>query len=227
MTVSHYETADTSKQFSGGLNAGQIAAARSHLAGLDPALARVDAAITPFEWRRKTGGFAGLVSLVIEQQVSVASARAIVARVEAGLGGITPERVLAHDIEALRALGLSIQKARYLHAVAQAQADAQLRLGTVVSLDDEAAIKRLMQIKGIGRWTAEAYLLSREGRTDLLPAGDLALQEALRAADGSEQRPNTRELYQRARAWSPHRGVAAHMLWAYYSGLKRGEIESG
>lgn len=211
----------------GGLGADQIAAARACLAALDPALARVDAAITPFEWRRKTGGFAGLVGLIIEQQVSVASARAIVARVEAGLGEITPARVLECDIEALRALGLSIQKARYLHNVAQAQSDANLSLETVTCLDDEAAIERLTQIKGIGRWTAEAYLLSREGRTDLLPAGDLALQEALRAADGGEQRPSTRELSQRAIGWSPHRGVAAHMLWAYYGALKRGEIVPG
>lgn len=211
----------------GGLDAQQIVTARSYLARVDAALARVDAAITSFEWRRKTGGFAGLVGLIIEQQVSVASARAIVARVEVGLGEITPARVLECDIEALRALGLSIQKARYLHNVAQAQSDAQLRLETVTCLDDEAAIKRLTQIKGIGRWTAEAYLLSREGRTDLLPAGDLALQEALRAAEGSDQRPNTRELYQRALAWSPHRGVAAHMLWAYYGALKQGAIEPG
>lgn len=210
-----------------GLNAEQIASARARLAGVDVALATVDAAIAPFEWRRKTAGFAGLVSLVIEQQVSVASARAILARVETGLGELTPANVLAHDIEALRALGLSIQKARYLHAVAEAQADDDMALTRVATLDDDAATQTLMRIKGIGRWTAEAYLLGGEGRTDLLPAGDLALQEGLRVADGAEQRLNTRELYARAEAWRPHRGVAAHMLWAYYGAIKRGEIVPG
>lgn len=210
-----------------GLNAEQIASARACLAGVDVALATVDAAIAPFEWRRKTAGFAGLVSLVIEQQVSVASARAILARVETGLGELTPANVLAHDIEALRALGLSIQKARYLHAVAEAQADDDMALTRVATLDDDAATQTLMRIKGIGRWTAEAYLLGGEGRTDLLPAGDLALQEGLRVADGAEQRLNTRELYARAEAWRPHRGVAAHMLWAYYGAIKRGEIVPG
>lgn len=207
-----------------GLNADEIAAARSSLARADSALAHIDAMLPRFDWRHKRPGFAGLVSLVIEQQVSVASARAILARVEAGLGEITPSRVLAHDIEALRALGLSIQKARYLHAVAEAQADDRLALSHVATLDDDAATQALMRIKGIGRWTAEAYLLGAEGRTDLLPAGDLALQEALRIADGADARLNTRQLYARAEAWRPHRGVAAHMLWAYYSAIKAGEI---
>jgi len=207
-----------------GLDAQQIASARTALARRDPALARVDTAIGLFEWRRKTPGFAGLVALIIEQQVSVASARAIVARVTAGLDGITPARVLSQDMAALRALGLSMQKARYLHCAAEAQSNTRLAVETIATLDDVAATERLIEIKGVGRWTAEAYLMGCEGRTDLLPAGDLALQEAIRRADRDDLRPTTAALYCRAQAWRPHRGVAAHMLWAYYTAFKRGEI---
>jgi len=204
----------------GGMSTAQLHEARIELAACDAGLARVHAAIEPLVWRRKTPGFAGLARLIIEQQVSVASARAIVARVEAGLGEITPEHLLAHDVESLRGLGLSIQKANYLHNAAHAQADPVLVLTHIAGLDDAGAVTALTQIKGIGRWTAEAYLMGCEGRTDLLPAGDLALQEAIRHADESDERPTTGQLYDRAEAWRPWRGVAAHMLWAYYGQVK-------
>jgi DNA-3-methyladenine glycosylase II len=197
-------------------NPDQVAALRLELAERDPALAVAHAAAPVFPWRSKPGGFAGLVRMILEQQVSVASATAVWLRMEAGLGRIGPEEVLAASPEVLRGFGLSGQKARYVRALAEAGIDFDALRG----LDDAAATARLTAVTGIGRWTAEAYLMICEGRTDFFPAGDVALQEALRAAEGWTERPKEKALYQRAESWRPHRGVAAHLLWAYYAHLK-------
>lgn len=155
--------------------------------------------------------------MILEQQVSVVSATAIWNRLEAGLGRVGPEEVLALDPEVLKGFGLTRQKTRYLRALAEARIDFEgLR-----ALDDAAATKILTAVMGIGRWTAEAYLMICDGRTDFFPAGDVALQEALRVADGAEVRPTEKALYLRAEAWRPHRGMAAHLLWAYYASLKK------
>lgn len=194
----------------------QIAALRLELAALDPALAVAHAAAPVFPWRSKPGGFPGLVRMILEQQVSVASATAVWLRLEAGLGRVGPEEVLAAAPEVLRAFGLSRQKMRYVRALAEAGID----FAGLGGLDDRAATARLTAVTGIGRWTAEAYLMICEGRTDFFPAGDVALQEALRAAEGRTERPKEKELSLRAEAWRPHRGMAAHLLWAYYAHLK-------
>lgn len=201
-----------------------IATARRALAAADPALARVDAAIPPFTWRHRTGGFAGLLQMIVEQQVSTAAAAAIWRRFEAGLGEVTPEAVSARDEETLRSLGLSMQKARYARAMADAHLAGAPDFQALASLPDVDAVAALMALKGVGRWTAELYLLFCEGRLDVFPAGDLALQEALRLADGAADRPTEKALYARAEAWRPYRGVAAHMLWSYYSAAKRGAL---
>ena len=199
------------------MNSDLLAATRETLAGLDPALAVAHKAAPVFPWRSKPGGFPGLVRMILEQQVSVVSATAIWNRLEAGLGRVGPEEVRALDPEILKGFGLTRQKTRYIRALAEAKIDfAALR-----SLDDRAATATLTAITGIGRWTAEAYLMICEGRTDFFPAGDVALQEAVRAADGAETRPTEKALYLRAEAWRPHRGVAAHLLWAYYASFKK------
>ena len=201
-----------------------IVAARQALLELDPALARAHAQTPPFEWRRRTGGFEGLFRMIVDQQVSLASAAAIWARVEAGLGGeVTPERVLATDIEALRALGLSIQKATYGHEIARAHAEGLIDFDRLELLPDEEAIARLTTIKGVGKWTAETFLMFCEGRRDVFPAGDIALQEAMRWLDGAGERPREKAAYARAEMWRPHRSVAAHLLWGWYGAVKRGE----
>ncbi len=197
----------------------QLLAARAWLAARDPILAAADAAVPPFEWRIRTSGFAGLVKMVVQQQVSIASATAIWGRFEAGLGVVTPETVLAMDETALRAFGLSSQKARYVRAIAEAKFD----FDGLFAIEDEAAIEALTAIKGVGRWTAETYLMFCEGRLDTFPAGDVALQEAVRIADRSEASLDQKALYVRAEAWRPYRGVAAHLLWAYYGAMRRGE----
>jgi DNA-3-methyladenine glycosylase II len=132
--------------------------------------------------------------------------------------------VLAAPDEALRAFGLSGQKARYVRAIAEAETGGAIDFSRLDELSSEDAIARLTAIKGVGLWTAELYLLFCLARRDAFPAGDLALQEGLRFAEGSRVRLGEKQLYARAEAWRPDRGVAAHLLWAYYSGVKRGEI---
>lgn len=204
--------------------AASIEAARLWLAERDPVLARAHAAVPPFDWRERPAGFAGLVQLITEQQVSVASAQAIWARVAAGLGEVTPQAVLAHDVAGLKAFGLSAPKARYALGIASAHVDATVDLSALAALDDEAAITALVSLKGIGRWTAEVYLLFCEGRLDAFPAGDVALQEAVRVLEGAQARLSEKALYARAAQWRPYRGVATHMLWDYYLGRRAGTI---
>lgn len=201
-----------------------LAAARAALAAADPALARAEALVPPFAFRLRSGGFAGLLRLIVEQQVSTASAAAIWARVEAGLGEVGPERVLALGLEPLRGLGLSLPKARYALALARAEAEGRLDLPALAGLDDAAALAALTALPGVGPWTAQIYLMFCEGRTDLFPAGDVALQEALRWLDARPERPDARAAEARALAWSPRRSVAAHLLWAWYGAVRRGEL---
>lgn len=197
--------------------------ARAALAAADPALARAHAVLPPFEWRLRPGGFEGLFRMIVEQQVSVAAAAAIWRRVCEGLGDMTPERLLAHEPETLRTFGLSGQKARYGREIALAHVEGRIDLTALDALSDDEAVRALTAIKGVGRWTAETYLMFCEGRTDVFPGGDVALQEAMRWADGLEARPNEKAAYLRAEAWRPHRGVAAHLLWAWYGAVRRGE----
>ena len=201
-----------------------VAAARAALAEADSALGRAHAATPAFVWRLRPGGFEGLFRMIVEQQVSVAAAASIWRRVGEGLGEITPEAVLARDADTLRSWGLSGQKAKYGQEIARAQADGRIDLGRMQTLDDDEAVAALTAIKGVGRWTAETYLMFCEGRLDVFPGGDVALQEAMRWAGGAGDRPNERAAYLRAEIWRPHRGVAAHLLWAWYGGVKRGEI---
>ena len=202
-----------------------IAAAREALVAADPALARAHAQTSAFEWRLRTGGFEGLFHMIVDQQVSVASAAAIWARVVAGLDGeVTPERILSTDIQTLRGFGLSIQKATYGHEIARAEADGRIDFGHLERLSDAEAVTRLVAIKGVGRWTAETFLMFCEGREDVFPAGDIALQEAMRWADRSAARPAEKAAGARAAIWAPHRSVAAHLLWGWYGAVKRGEV---
>jgi len=201
-----------------------LAEARKCLAAADPTLAAIEAATPPFAWRVGQGGFSGLVKMVVQQQVSLASAAAIWARVEAGLPEMTPEAVLAHEDVHLLSLGLSRPKARYVRAIAQAHVSGACDFDALPGLSDEEAVAALTAITGIGRWTAEVYLMFTQGRMDMFPGGDVALQEAMRWVDRAEIRPSEKQAYRRAELWRPHRGVAAHLLWACYGAVKRREI---
>ncbi len=161
--------------------------------------------------------------MIVDQQVSTASAAAIWARVEEGLGDVTSSRVLSHA-QGLAGLGLSGPKIRYLKALAEAERDGRIDFAALPRLEDEAATLALTSQLGIGRWTAEVYLMFCEGRLDLFPAADIALQEALRLVEGAETRMSVPALYARADRWRPYRSVAAHLLWAGYRAIRTGEI---
>lgn len=161
--------------------------------------------------RRNPEGFAQLMGAIVSQQVSVASARAIWARVQAA-GLDHPAAVRAASDEALRACGLSRPKLRYARALAEADLD----FGRLRTLPDEQIIAQLIELPGIGRWTAEIYAMFSLGRADVFAHNDLALQESYRLLFSAEKRPNEREMRALAQAWSPWRAVAARLLWAYY-----------
>jgi DNA-3-methyladenine glycosylase II len=198
--------------------------ARAHLAAVDPRIGVLDAATPDFEWRLRAPGFYGLAKMIVEQQVSVAAAATIWARLESGLGEVAPQTVLTRTEDELRLYGLSRGKARYVRGLAEAMEEGRLDFDALRTMDDESAIKALVALKGIGLWTAETYLMFCEGRLDVFPGGDVALQEAMRWADRLETRPTEKEAYARAEIWRPHRGVAAHLLWRCYGLVKRGEI---
>ena len=161
--------------------------------------------------RRRPDGFAHLLSAIVSQQVSTYAAQAIWARMqEAGL--TTPEAVLAADDAALRAPGLSGQKMRYARALAAAGLDFDELRG----LDDDEVVNVLVEVPGIGRWTAEIYAMFSLGRSDIFAPADLALQESVKRLFELPERPREAALRRMALDWSPWRSVAAGLLWAYY-----------
>ncbi|HEV7261342.1 MAG TPA: DNA-3-methyladenine glycosylase 2 family protein [Bosea sp. (in: a-proteobacteria)] len=173
--------------------------------------------------RRRDGGFAGLAAIIVSQQLSVASARAVLARVESVLAPLTPERVLAATDDEMRLSGLSRPKQRTMRAVAAAIAGGELALETLETATPEQVHARMTAVSGIGPWTADIYLLFCLGHRDGFAAGDLAIQEAARVAFGLPARPRAIELEALAEGWRPWRGVAARLLWAYYAALKSRE----
>ncbi|NEX45035.1 DNA-3-methyladenine glycosylase family protein [Pseudotabrizicola algicola] len=195
-----------------------VAEGAAWLVARDAGMAAALALCGPLPLRRQPDGFAALLSAIVSQQVSVASARAIWGRLEAA-GLTAPEAMAAAGEAELRAVGLSRQKARYGQALAQAGIDfAALR-----SQPDDAVIGTLVAVPGIGTWTAEIYAMFALGRADVFAPGDLALQEAARLLYGLEARPAERALRQMAERWSPWRSVAARVLWAYYRVAKERE----
>lgn len=188
-----------------------LAEGTAHLAAVCPVWARILPQIVPLPLRRQDDGFEAIANAIVGQQISVAAAASIWARMTAA-GLLKPEVIAAASDEALRAAGLSRPKARYLKAIAGAGLDWQgLR-----QLPDDRAIAVLTALPGIGSWTAEIYLKFALGRADVLAAGDLALQEAARLMYGLSERPDAAALRRMAEPWRPWRAVAARGLWAYY-----------
>ncbi len=172
----------------------------------------------PLPLRRRAGGYGALLDMIVSQQVSVASATAIAGRLRAA-GVYDPAAMLGASDEVLRALGLSRQKARYAKALAAAGID----YDALAALPTDAVIATLVAVPGIGVWTAEIYAMFALGRADVFAPGDLALQEAARLVFGLPERPKEKAMRAMAEAWSPWRGVAARLLWAYYAHAKARE----
>ena len=173
--------------------------------------------------RKRTPGFEGLAAIIVSQQVSTASAKAIWARVEARFPALSFHDILAADDDALRGVGLSSPKIRALRAVAAALNDGTLVLDLLESYSAQDAEAHMVAIKGIGPWTARIYLLFCLGHPDVFPAGDLALQEAVRLGFKLPTRPTVPEVEAFAERWRPWRGVAAKLLWNYYGAMKSGK----
>ncbi|MDP5362864.1 MAG: DNA-3-methyladenine glycosylase 2 family protein [Paracoccaceae bacterium] len=177
----------------------------------EPRFAQVMQVLPGLPLRRKPDGFAEVLSAIVSQQVSLASANAIWGRLQAA-HMTCPDMIAQASEDDLRALGLSRQKARYAKALVAARIDyAALR-----GLPTEDVIKTLVAVPGIGAWTAEIYAMFSLGRADVFAPGDLALQEAAKLIFDLPQRPKERELRAMAQAWSPWRSVAARIMWAYY-----------
>ena len=201
-----------------GLSAGQLADALTALGARDPAVAAALERVGVPPPRQRARGTATLVRTIVGQQVSVASARAIVGRLEALIGPELPLAPLtAASDESLRAVGLSRQKAGYLRSLAEEVSSGRLPIDSLPD-DDEEAIAALVRVRGIGRWSAEVYLLFAEARPDVWPAGDLAVQASLAAMLTLAERPGERETRRLGERWRPHRGAMAILAWHHYNG---------
>jgi DNA-3-methyladenine glycosylase II len=196
-----------------------IAAALDALCVIDPRLAKIRVMAGEVPLRLSEPGFRSLLSIVISQQVSRASADAIFERLVRLADPLTPEMLLSAGDGLFREAGLSRPKQRAVLAVSEAVLDG-LDLSKLCELDAEAAIRAMTRVPGIGLWTAEVYLLSAAGHPDIFPARDVALQAAVGHALGIDPRPGEKALVKIAESWSPHRGVASRLFWAYYREIK-------
>ena len=181
----------------------------------EPRFDTVLAGGTGIPLRRREPGFAALLQSIVSQQLSVAAADAIWRRL-AGGGTPTPAGILAADPSHLAACGLSGSKVAYARGLAAAVLDGSLPLDSLTDLPAEAALAELVRIRGIGRWTAEIYLMFGLGHADVIAAGDLALRESARLLFRLPERPEERRLRQMAANWTPWRAVAARLLWVHY-----------
>ena len=200
-----------------GLQADALHAGLDAIAASEPGMARALQIAGYPEPRIRETGYATLLRTIVGQQVSVASAASVWNKLEALLGpAIAPEDLLAAEFDALRGCGLSRQKQGYARSLCELVVAGTLDLENLPA-DDEEAIAKLVVIKGIGRWSAEIYLLFAEGRPDVWPAGDLAVQAGLHKILGLEARPSEKETRELAESWRPHRGAAAIFTWHCYN----------
>lgn len=193
-----------------------LPAALADLTARDARLARIVADYGPPPLWAREPGFPTLLHIILEQQVSLASAQAAFDRLKAMANPLTPDRFLEFDDATLKTAGFSRQKTRYGRELAGALLSGSLDLDALVALDDDAVRAELTRVVGIGRWTADIYLLMALRRPDVWPAGDLALATAARHALGLPAAPRTAELEAIGEAWRPWRAVAARVLWHFY-----------
>lgn len=194
-------------------------AAIGRLCRADRDFARIEKEAGPLPWRVRAPGFAGLLNAIVGQQISNMAAAAIWGRVCALEGCHDPARFLLIGDEALRAAGLSRPKIGHARAVAEAFVSGVLCEAALAAMDDEAAVRVISSVRGLGVWSAEIYLLFALRRMDVFPAGDLALQCAAAQLKGLAERPGARALREMAAAWQPHRAIAARLLWHWWRHL--------
>ena len=203
-----------------GLTAEALRTALDALGAIEPAIADAVARVGYPEPRSRAPGYETLLRTIVGQQVSVGAANAIWNRLAAGVGAdLSPPALLAAPEEMLRSAGLSRQKISYARSLAEEVGSGRLDLAALPA-DDEAAIAALTAVRGIGRWSAEIYLLFAEGRPDVWPAGDLAVQVEAGRLLGLAERPGEPATRALAERWRPHRGAAAIFLWHHYGAMK-------
>lgn len=187
------------------------------LTATDADLARILAEVGPPDIQLRPTGFAMFVRAILAQQVSIKAAETIFQRIVAQVGApVTAEKMIAFGIEGCRSVGMTGRKSEYAVGLAEAELAGRIDFQGLERMPDEAAIETLTALRGIGRWTAEVYLLLSLGRPDVWPAADLALIVAAGKLRGLEARPTIKEAAQMAEAWRPWRGAAALLLWRYY-----------
>src|SRR5471030_1840528 len=177
-----------------------------------------------FSLRRREAGYAGLCAIVCGQQLSVVSAAAIRDRLFAAFMPFGHEAVRSARADKLKRLGLSAAKIKSIKEIGKAVAKQHIDLTAVGNMEADAAHAALTALHGIGPWTADIYLLFCLGHADAFPSGDLAVQESARIAFNLRKRPDVKALTKLAQAWRPWRGVAAHLLWAYYHAVKKRDV---
>lgn len=201
-----------------------LQAGLAQLLAADPRLVPVAEKAGAFSLRRREAGFAGLCAIVCGQQLSTASAAAIRNRFFAAFDPFHHDAVRKARTDKLKRLGLSAPKIKSIRAIGKAVAQGRIDLARIGEMDADAAHAALTALHGIGPWSADIYLLFCLGHSDAFPAGDLAVQESARIAFGLRKRPDGKALTKMAEAWRPWRGVAAHLLWAYYHAVKKRNV---
>jgi len=186
------------------------------LSAADPDLATVVARFGPPPMWARRPGYATLVQIILEQQVSLASGRATFGRLRTAFGSVTPDVFARLTVAEVRSAGVTRQKAGYCQEIAQKIVDGTLDLGRLGRASDQSVRRQLMEIRGIGPWTADIYLLMALGRPDVWPDGDLALAVAAQRVKRLKDRPDTARLQRIAEPWAPWRAVGARILWHYY-----------
>ena len=198
------------------LNNTSLATAAKHLATRDKHLAFILKRLGPPPLWARRPGFSTLIKIILEQQVSLASAASIFSRLKTNVVPFRPARMIELGELHLKSLGLTRQKTAYCLHLAQSLQDKRLNLSQLSGMSDAEAKSILMGLKGIGSWSADVYLLMALLRADIWPASDLALAIAVTKLKRLPQRPDSNELAKMAEAWQPYRSVAARMLWQYY-----------
>lgn len=190
-------------------------AACRHLRSRDPVMRQMIEDVGSFTLRRERNRFWMLVRSIISQQISVGAARSIRLRLEAHIGrqNVTAERLLDYDVEQLRSVGLSRQKATYLLDLAEKVHGGKVQLRTIGRRSDEAVIEELIQVRGIGRWTAQMFLIFALGRLDVFPHDDLGVRVAIRDRYGLDELPDKRTSLEIAQPWRPYASVASWYCW--------------
>ena len=196
----------------------EIETALHEIARADPAVAKAIEQVGYPEPRNRPTGFGTLVDIIVGQQVSVAAGASIRAKLAAAVQPMAPEVFLATPVEDLRAAGLSGRKVEYSLGLAEAMQAGALSDKHLSALSDADAIKEVTKIRGLGRWSAEIYLMFGLGRHDIWPAEDLAIQEALRRLHKLDDRPDRKTSEALVECWRPHRTIGALFLWHYFAG---------